>query len=134
MSASNYLENAVLDHILGGPDFTRPASVFLALFTTNPGETATGTEVSTSGTGYARVEVTNDDQNWPASSGGVKSNALVIAFPQATATWNTVTHYAMFDAATAGNMLFYSPLTQSRNVPAGDAPRFLAGQLTFTAD
>ena len=135
MSASNYLENAILDHILGGGDFTRPTNVYIGLFTVSPGESGTsGTEVSTSGTGYARVDVVNDATEFPAASGGSKSNANVIPFPTATTSWGTVTHYGMFDASSGGNLLFYGALSASRNVPAGDAPRFLAGQLSFTAD
>ena len=136
MSASNYLELAVLDHLLGGADFTRPGTVYFALFTSNPNETNTGTEVS--GGGYARAAVTNNSTNFPAattiSTVGTKMNATAITFPQASGSWGTVTHFAIFDAATAGNMLIYGTLTTSRAVTTGDTPKFLASAFSLTAD
>lgn len=104
-SKSNYLENALLDHVLGGGDYTRPATVYAALFTVAPGEAAGGTEVT--GGSYARVAITNNATNFPAASGGSKSNGTAITFPQASANWGTVVALGVFDASTSGNLLFY---------------------------
>ena len=132
MSFSDYLENKTLDHILGGPDYTRAATVYVALFTSAPTDAGGGTEVS--GGGYARVAVTNDATNWPAASGGSKSNGTDIVFPTATADWGTVVAFAIFDASTAGNMLVWGNLTQSKAIYNGDTARFAAGDLTITLD
>lgn len=139
MSATNYLEKSVLNHVFGGPSYTKPATVYVALFTAAPNDTqSSGTEVS--GNGYARSAVTNDNTNFAALAtddivGSVKSNANAIVFPQATGSgWGTVTHFGIFDASSGGNMLFNGALGTSRTILAGDAPRFLAGQLTITAD
>lgn len=129
---SNYLENKLQDHVLGGPDYARPATVYVALFTADPGETGATGEVS--GGSYARAAVTNNSTNWPAASGGVKSNGTTITFPTATASWGTITHMAIFDAATAGNMLYHGALSASKTVGNGDTFDFPAGNISITFD
>ena len=99
-SKSDYLENEILDHVLGGGDFTRPATVYLALFTVTPTDAGGGTEVT--GGAYARVAVTNNATNFPAASGGSKSIGAQFDFPEATANWGTVVALGIFDASTAG--------------------------------
>lgn len=132
MSKSNYLEDKILDHMLGGGDYTRPASVFIALYTSAPSDSGGGTEVS--GGAYARAAVTNNTTNWPAAASGVKANGTEIVFAQATAPWGNVTHFAVFDALSGGNMLFWGALTASRSVATGDTPSFAVGALTVTED
>ncbi len=136
MNATNYLELGLLDHLLGGPDYTRPATVYFVLFTSAPSEYGTGTEVS--GGGYARVAVANNNTNFPVatSPGGVgtKINATSISFPAAAASWGTVTHFGIYDAASGGNLLIYGTLTSARAVTTGDTPRFLANAFSLTAD
>jgi len=129
---SDFLENKLLDHVLGGTAYTAPGTTYIALFTVAPSDSGGGTEVS--GGSYARVAYTNNTTNWPAASGGSKSNANVIDFGTATANWGTIVAVAIFDAATAGNMLFYGNLTQSKTVNNGDGFKFLAGKLTISFD
>jgi len=131
-AASNYLENEINDHVLGGADYTRPGTVYLALFTTAVAEDGSGTEVS--GTAYARASVTNNATNWPASSAGVKSNGTEIAFATAGGSWGTVTHWAIMDAATSGNVLYKGALTASKVVASGDTLKFAASAITITFD
>ena len=121
MSASNYLEDEILDHVLGegARDFTSPANLYLALFTSNTGlESGTLTnEVSETGTDYARQAISFN----AASSGAATSNGA-IAFATATANYGTVTSIAIMDSSThgAGNMLFYGDLTTPKVVNSGD--------------
>jgi hypothetical protein len=131
---STYLSNHLLDHLLGGPDFARPATVYVALFTSAPGAGGGGTEVS--GGSYARVAVTNNATNFPAASGASKSNATAITFPAATAGWGSVSHYGLFDALTGGNLLKFAPILVAgvatpRTVASGDQPSFGVGDLVF---
>jgi hypothetical protein len=133
MSAlSDYLENEIADHILGGGDYTRPATVYAALFTSGPTDAGGGTEVS--GSGYARVAITNNLTNWPAASGGTKANGTAISFPSASGSWGTVTHFAIFDATSGGNMLLHGALSASKTVGSGDTPSFGVGDLQFDFD
>lgn len=134
-SKSNYLENALLDHVLGGGDYTRPATVYVGLWTSALDDTSDGsTAGEVSGGAYARVALTNNATNWPAASGGAKSNGTEITFPQATADWGTVTHFAILDAATLGNILYWGALTASKTIQDGDTASFAIGDLDITED
>ncbi|MFA5803661.1 MAG: hypothetical protein WC879_03365 [Melioribacteraceae bacterium] len=238
-SFSDYAENKILDHVFGGGDFTRPATVYIALLIAAPNDASTGTTiaapvnaaftagagtlaigtyyyrvtaltpagettpsaetslalaaiggvnvnwgavagatgykiygrstgaelliasvgavttyldngsitpagampiVNTTGiaeatyTGYARKAVTNNATNFPAASGGSKSNGTEIAFAECTAGSSALTHFAVVDAATLGNVLGWGALTTPKTIDAGDTPRFPAGTLTITQD
>jgi hypothetical protein len=134
-SKSNYLENEILDHVLGGGDFTRPATVYVGLWTAALDDTSDGdTAGEVSGGSYARVAVTNNATNFPAASGGAKSNGTAISFPQATADWGTVTYFAILDAATSGNILYWGALTASKTIQNGDTASFAIGDLDITED
>jgi len=132
---SDYLENEVIKHIFRTGSFTKPTTLYVGLLTAAPSDAGGGTEVS--GNAYARVACNPDDANWAATSGtnGTTSNVSAINFPTPTPSgWGTVTHFAIYDASTAGNMLFWSPLTASKTINASDTVSFAAGALTVTFD
>lgn len=131
-SFSNYLENAVLDHVFGASSYSAPATLYVALFTVAPNDTGGGTEVS--GGSYARVAVTNNATNFPSASGGAKSNGAAITFPTATASWGTVVAMGIYDAASAGNLLAWADLTSSKSVGINDTASFAIGDLDITLD
>jgi len=136
-SKSDYLENKEQDHILGGPDFTRPATVYVALFTDPPADDGTGgTEVTIGVGGYVRVAVTNNITNWPASSGGQKKNGTEIAFPQATGSWGVIMAFGIYDASSGGNLLHWGLLIDVEYVFTALAATdvFTAPGHTFIAD
>jgi len=135
-SKSNYLENAILDHWLGGPDYTRPATVYVALFTDSNTQTQrdAGTVTEVSGSAYARVAVTNNSTNWPAASGGSKSNGTAITFPTPTGSWGTVTAFGIYDASTAGNLLAHGDLAASQTPASGNTVSFAVGSLVVQED
>lgn len=122
---STYLANKLLDHVLRGVTYTPPSAVHMALFLGNPVQG--GTEVS--GGGYQRRPVT-----FTAASQRKTSNAADVEFPEATADWGTVSHFALFDAASGGNMLFYGVVTPSIQVVSGMQIMFKAGKLTIEAE
>ena len=124
---TDFMENKIIDHMLRAQAYTPPATVYVALFTSAPRDAGGGTEVS--GGAYARQAVTLD-----AAAGGASSNSADITFPQATADWGTVTHLALMDALTGGNMLMHSPLDASKTVNNGDTFKFEAGDLDVTVD
>lgn len=127
MSAfSNYLENKVMGHVFGGVAYSAPATLYLALYTSNPDEGNTGTEVS--GGSYARQTIAFTITN------NLASNTSAIEFPVATGTWGTVTHIGVMDNLTTGNLLAYAALSSSKAVSAGDALRFPAGDIDITLD
>lgn len=141
---TDYAENRIIDWLLRGQTFTPPATVHVGLLTAAPTDSSAGTEVS--GGGYARVAVASSLANWAgtqssgsttASSGtsGTTSNNNAITFPAPTANWGSVTHFAVYDAASAGNMLFFAALGTPKTINNGDAaPSFAAAALTFQID
>lgn len=128
-SASDYLENAILDHVYGGVAYTPAATVYIALATA----ASDGSLTELAGNGYARVAVTNDLTSWPAAVGGVKANGVTISFPTAApGDWATATHFGILDAAVAGNLLGWGELDTPRTVTAGKALAFLPGTLQIS--
>ena len=126
MSFSNYLETKVLGHVFGGTAYTAAGTLYLALFTTNPAEDGSGTEVT--GGGYARQTVAF------TVTGNTASNTAAVEYPTATANYGTVTHVGVYDASTAGNLLAYAALTSSKSIETGDVFRVPTGDLDITLD
>lgn len=124
---SNYLENKILDHVLKNVSYTSPTTVYVGLFTTDPTDAGTGTEVS--GGSYARqvLSVTT-------SSGGIVTSSGDVTFPQATANWGTISHIGILDALSSGNLLMHTPLTTSKTIESGDILKISSGNLTVTLD
>jgi hypothetical protein len=121
---SNYLENKVLDHVFGGVPYSAPATLYLALYTSDPGDGNTGTECS--GTSYARqtiaFTVTTD----------TASNSAAVEFPVAGSSWGTITHVGILDQLTSGNLLAHGALTASKAIASGDVFRVEIGDLDIT--
>ena len=128
MSLSNTFETHTLNYLFTSTSVTRPTAWYIALFTSNPAEDASGTEVSTSGTAYARQSATF------TVSGNEATNSAAIEFPTATASYGTVTHIGVFDAASAGNLIAYAALTTSKAIDTGDVLRLPANDLDITMD
>ncbi len=123
--ASNYLENALQNHFLAVSTFTRPTTVFLALYTTNPTDADTGTEVS--GSGYSRQTIT-----FGSASGGSSTNTNTVTFTASGGNFGTITHWGIRDASTGGNLLVYGALTASRTVTDGESLVFNPSTITVT--
>ena len=124
-SLSNYLENKLLDHLLGTVSYTPAATVYVGYSTADPTEDGSGLAEPTGG-GYAREGIT-----FNAASGRTISNQQVI-FPKATGSQGTITHFAIFDAATAGNMLAYGALSVSKDIEINNTPVFGAGEIQIS--
>ena len=130
---SDYLELKLLDHVFGATVFTTPATVYLALFSVSPGDTGGGTELV--GNGYARVAVTNNVTNWPNAAAGLKSNGAAFAFPVAiTSNWAGAVAFGIFDASTAGNLLYWGLLTATLTILVGETAQFNVGDISITED
>jgi hypothetical protein len=142
--ASDYLENLIIDHLFRSRTWPKPAALYIALFTAAPSDAGGGTEVPTS-TGYKRVSLNPNDVNWTATQTGTPSgpstgnsgrttNAIAITFPApVNAAWGTVTHFAIFDALTGGNMLIWDVLSAPGVIRQGDnAAVFPAGGIGIT--
>ncbi len=122
---SNYLENALINATLRNTSYTSPAAVYVALFTTDPTDAGTGTEVT--GGSYARQAAT-----FTSPSNGSSTLAADVTFPTATGNWGTVTHFGIYDASTSGNLLYHGALNNSKNIQTGDILRIQVNNLTVT--
>lgn len=128
LNKTQYLSKKILDHNFGKAAFTMPTTVYLGLFTSDPTEVGL-TVGEVSGNNYARVAITSS-MAAASSTGQTITNSVDITFPQATPSdWNEVTHAAVFDASTSGNMLYFGPAVTSRVIEAGEIFKILAGQL-----
>ena len=122
---SNYLENALINATLRNTSYTTPTTVYLALYTDDPTDADTGTEVT--GNGYARQSIT-----FGSPSNGVSTNTAAIEFPQATGSWGTVSYVGIRDASTSGNLLYHTALDASKAIATGDVFRVAIGSLSVT--
>lgn len=129
---SDYLEDKINDHVLGATAYTAPATIYIALFTAAPSDSGGGTEVS--GSNYSRKAVTNNTTNWPSSASGVKTLNVAQTFATPSGSWGTVTHFALFDASSAGNLLYWNALTASQTISSGNTVTFGVGSITVTED
>jgi hypothetical protein len=122
---SNYLENALINATLRNTAYSSPATVYVGLFTSDPTDAGTGTEVS--GNSYARKSMT-----FSSPSNGASSNSGAVEFDQATGNWGTITHFGIYDALTSGNLLYHGQLTASKVIETGDVFKFAASALSVT--
>lgn len=130
---SNYLEVELRKHIFRTGSFTKPAALYVSLHTADPTDAGTGTEVS--GGSYARVQRDPADANWTGASAtdGLTDNAAIITFPTPTANWGVVTHFGIWDASSAGNLITFGAITPNKTINNGDpAPSFATGALDVT--
>jgi hypothetical protein len=122
---SNYLENALINATLRATTYTSPTNVYVALFTSDPTDAGSGTEVS--GGSYARKEVT-----FGSPSNGVTTNSADVTFDQCTADWGVVGWIGIFDALTTGNLLYHTALNTAKTIETDDIFKIESGQLSVT--
>ena len=122
---ANYLENALINATLRATTYTSPATVYVSLWTSDPTDAGSGTEVS--GGSYARTAVT-----FGAPSDGVTTNNADVTFPTATGSWGTVGWIGINDAATSGNLLYHTALDTSKQIDSGDIFKIASGNLSVT--
>lgn len=130
---SDYLEVQLRAHIFRTASFTKPTVLAVSLHTADPTDAGSGAEVS--GGSYARVNVPPLDANWsaPDATGGLTANLGIITFPTPSANWGVVTHFGIWDATSAGNLICYGTLTTPKTINNGDpAPTFPAAALAIT--
>jgi hypothetical protein len=122
---SNFLEDALINATLRNTTYTSVATVYVSLWTSDPTDAGSGTEVS--GGSYARTAVT-----FAAPSNGVTTNDADVTFPTATASWGVVGWIGINDALTGGNLLYHSPLDTSKTIDSGDIFKISTGNLSVT--
>lgn len=130
-SKTDAFEQRLLDHCFKGgatPALTALSTVYVALYTAAPSDSAAGTEVT--GSAYARQAVAS--AAWTRTASSI-SNNVEVAFPTVTTTPYTVVGWAIMDALTVGNMLWWGDVT-STTMNVGDVARFAASAITVAED
>lgn len=125
--ATDYLENALIDHVFGGSTYSAPSNIYLGLFTAIPGDDASGAEVSAGN--YARQEIT-----FGSASNGASTSTNEITYTVSGANYGTVTHFGLFDASTSGNLLAYGNVSQPQNLTVGSEMTIPVGAVTIRLD
>ena len=135
-SFSVYAANKVLDNIFRGTAFSVP-NLHIALFTSSAGletnNAASQTEITAAGTGYARTAVPSYT-GFTAAASGKTTNATALEFHVASRDWGTVTHIALMDAETGGNVVLWGSIRNARPIYSGDIIRFTPGAIVITLD
>lgn len=134
-SMTDVFEKKVLDFIFRNTSMGLDGTnVWVGLFTAAPSDSAAGTEVS--GGSYARVAVARTGAGWNAATGtlALTDNTNAVTFPVATANWGTITHFGIFDASTAGNLMYWANVDTSKVVNTNDTASFAAGAIDITQD
>jgi hypothetical protein len=116
MPKSTFLDNALLNAVLRATAYTSPTTVYVALFNGNP--SSGGSEVS--GGSYARQPAT-----FSAASAGSTSNTAGLTYTNMPVA--TITYVAIYDAVTAGNLLYFNPAAASKTTNATDTVSIAAG-------
>lgn len=134
MGVSADTAQQILDHFTGNGTWTPPATLYLALYITDPARDNSGTEVS--GGAYARQVVAFDPAADVASLMTALNTAL-LTFPTATAPWGLVAFAAVMDHLTNSNpddLEFWGPLTHSKDVDTDDVLKFAIGDVALTQE
>lgn len=128
MPSSNYLRGKIVDGSLRGTTYTAPTSVFVSLHSSDPTVNATAAS-EVAGTWYTRQPVSFG----PQSVAGQTSNTNTITYNAVVNGPVTVTHFAIWDSQTLGNMLYFGPLAATKTFSDTDVPSWLAGQIAIAA-
>lgn len=138
---SHYFEGKLLEHMFKGvalPDYSDTNDTYLALFTDLPsGDTPPSTEVTTSGSAYARQALKAKFASSSVanqSSGAQISTSAEIAFSVATSNWGNIQSMCVMDAVSGGNVLYYATFTQAKQIYTGDQLKIASGSLTILED
>lgn len=135
MSKSNTTENDILKAILQGtdPSWRSGATIYLALYTADPGESGTAVTNECAYGSYARVAITKSS-GW-TDGGSTFTNAGLLQFPECTSGTETITHCGLVTTVSgAGQLIISGALTASRSVSSGIQPQFAIGALSVTED
>ncbi len=124
--ASNVTRDRQLNWMRGTAYPAPPANWYVGLFTSATGPAAEGTASA-----LPRVAIAATAAAWNAPSGTTPrtiSNIAVVTTAAATVA-ETVTHWVLFDALTAGNRICDGILDTARTINVGQSASFAAGTL-----
>jgi hypothetical protein len=127
MPNTTYTDNALLNAMHGKTAYTLPTNLYVALSTTTPAAAGTGV-TEPSGGAYARTAV--PASSFGSAASGSITNTTAVTLPTSTASWGAITYVCIYDASTAGNLLWYAAWSQT--IPSGVSTTFAVGTMTST--
>lgn len=127
---TDYLAEALLDHVFKNTQYTAPTTVFISLSNSDPGVTGSGISEPATGENYNRVA----HASWETASGGFTQNSGDVEFNPASASWGSVTYMSICDSLAQGNVLFYDVASPAQTPTAGDTVKYNAGNIEITMD
>tara|TARA_B110000858_G_scaffold102781_1_gene117884 strand:+ start:794 stop:1177 length:384 start_codon:yes stop_codon:yes gene_type:complete len=125
MDFSNFLADSLINATTRAIDYSTPAKVWVALYTTDPTKEDVGTEVDQAS--YNRLEVTITE---PVD--GVSTNANEMKWSTATTAWGVISYVGIRDAETDGNLLYFTNLEEAKDIQVGDQFQIVVDNLTLT--
>lgn len=126
MSLSDYGEQALGNWIRGNANMPAATSPYLALFSDDPGDNNTGTEITSDINASGRIAIT-----LAAPVNGVLANSADIDFGTSENDV-IITHFGIYDAQTAGNLICSGALPSPKTINTSDQVKWSAGSLTVT--
>jgi hypothetical protein len=118
-TATDFLENKIISHVLGIAAFPQPGALTLALHTASPTETGNANELA--GGAYARQTVTFA---LVAAGSPNAANSALVRFDGLPAA--TITHASIWSG---GDALIYMTLVAPLTITAGQPLEFDVGSL-----
>ena len=135
MAFTTYGSNNILNGLIGkgsGP----LSNCYIALSTTKPNDDGSNFTEPASSTGYARSLIgqsgSSATQVMSNPANGSTQNNSIIFFPEATASWGTITYFGLYNAATGGQLVLYGALTNPISIAANYVPLFRVGNFSLT--
>jgi hypothetical protein len=131
---STFAKNEMIDHVFKAA-YTPTATLYFCLCVADPTISGTGASISeTDYTGYVRKSFTGSELFAASSARKITQNTL-LTLPQATSVSTIdISHWAIVDAATNGNMLAFGAFNSAWNVVSGNIPKIASGQIEISID
>ena len=122
MIKTTYLQNKTSEHNTGKTAYTKPTNTYLALLTDDPTDAGITSGKEVAGGSYARQQIT-----WGSANAGLIQNSAQIQFTNMPTT--AIRYWAIMDASSSGNMLYYAKLPVDYLVTSGNTVTVAVGNL-----
>ncbi|MCK5718058.1 MAG: hypothetical protein KAH77_11260 [Thiomargarita sp.] len=130
---AGYTGGMVGGHLLRSLTFTKPAALYLALFSVLPDKDGNN-GVEFNGNGYGRIVIISHVDNWsaPVSGNGLFKNEYNINFGIPTGLWGPINGVCLLDETTGGNLIFRGTPLSQKTINVGVVATFLKHEIQFT--
>lgn len=132
-SFTNSFENMIMEDAFGNTPATYPATYYVGIWTSPISEISDGDAPGEPpDPNYERQPVARAT-GWTTPTAGIVTNVDAVQFPIASVGWGTITHVALLDAATSGNMLAHTTITPT-DIVKDDIVVFRTNEIVVALD